>query len=90
MRKKIISFLGAVCVLCLHAIPSTAEQLTDVTYDLVEKRYENNLPLFTDLLDVLSIKLTADLALVNARIGLRYNYYQLNTSLIRCENVGKS
>ena len=28
MRKKWISFLGVVCVLCLHAIPSSAEQLT--------------------------------------------------------------
>lgn len=53
------------------------QQLADETYDLVEKRYENDLALLTDLLDASSTKLTADLALVNARIGLIYNYYQL-------------
>lgn len=53
------------------------QQLADETYDLVSKRYENDLALLTDLLDASSTKLSADLALVNARVGLIYNYYQL-------------
>lgn len=53
------------------------QQLADETYELVSCRYENDLALLTDLLDASSTKLTADLALVNARVGLLYNYYQL-------------
>lgn len=53
------------------------QQLADETYELVSRRYENDLALLTDLLDASSTKLTADLALVNARVGLLYNYYQL-------------
>lgn len=53
------------------------QQLANETYELVSRRYENDLALLTDLLDASSTKLTADLALVNARVGLLYNYYQL-------------
>lgn len=52
-------------------------QLADENYALVEKRYNNELALLTDLLDALSMKLQADMALVNARVALLYNYYQL-------------
>jgi len=52
-------------------------QLADENYGLVEKRYNNELALLTDLLDASSIKLQADMALVNARVNLLYNYYQL-------------
>ena len=52
-------------------------ELADENYQLIEKRYTNDLALLTDLLDASSTKLSADMALVNARIGLLYNYYQL-------------
>lgn len=52
-------------------------QLADENYELVEKRYNNELALLTDLLDASSIKLQADMALVSARVGLLYAYYQL-------------
>lgn len=52
-------------------------QLANENYDLVSKRYANELALLTDLLDASSIKLQADIALVNARVNLLYNYYQL-------------
>ena len=52
-------------------------QLADENYAVVQKRYDNDLALLTDLLDASSMKLQADMALVNARIGLLYDYYQL-------------
>ena len=53
------------------------QELANETYRLVSRRYENDLALLTDLLDASSSKLTADMQLVNARVGLIYNYYQL-------------
>lgn len=52
-------------------------QLADENYALVEKRYNNELALLTDLLDASSMKLQADMSLVNARVGLLYQFYQL-------------
>ncbi len=52
-------------------------QLADENYALVEKRYSNELALLTDLLDASAMKLQANMALVNARVNLLYNYYQL-------------
>ena len=52
-------------------------ELADENYSLVHKRYSNQLALLTDLLDASSVKLQADMALVNARVDLLYNYYQL-------------
>jgi outer membrane protein TolC len=43
----------------------------------VQNRYQNQLALLTDMLDASSMKLSADMALVNARISLLYNYYKL-------------
>ena len=52
-------------------------ELADENYDTVEKRYHHELALLTDLLDASSMKLQANIALVNARVNLLYNYYQL-------------
>lgn len=52
-------------------------ELADENYDTVEKRYNHDLALLTDLLDASSMKLQANIALVNARVNLLYNYYQL-------------
>lgn len=51
--------------------------MADENYALVEKRYNNELALLTDLLDASSMKLQANMSLVNARVGLLYQFYQL-------------
>ena len=55
--------------------------LANQNYDLVMKRYEGDLALLTDMLDASNMKLTADMALVNARISLIFTYYQLKYSI---------
>ncbi|MBR1787199.1 MAG: TolC family protein [Paludibacteraceae bacterium] len=52
-------------------------ELANENYSTVEKRYNHELALLTDLLDASSMKLQADMALVNAQVNLLYNYYQL-------------
>ena len=52
-------------------------ELANENYDVVNRRYAEGLALLTDLLDASSAKLTAEMALVNARINLIYNYYKL-------------
>ncbi len=52
-------------------------ELADQNYVVTQNRYANDLALLTDMLDASSVKLSADLALVNARINLLYNYYKL-------------
>lgn len=46
-------------------------------YDVIFNRYQNGLCLLTDMLDAASARLDAETALVNARIDILYNYYQL-------------
>ena len=55
--------------------------LANQNYDLVMKRYVGDLALLTDMLDASNMKLTADIALVNARISLIFTYYQLKYSI---------
>lgn len=52
-------------------------ELADQNYAVVRNRYDNDLALLTDMLDASNMKLTADMALVNARISMLYNYYKL-------------
>ncbi len=52
-------------------------QMAGENYEVVQKRYQNDLALLTDMLDAGNTKLSADMALVNARITLLYHYYQL-------------
>ena len=52
-------------------------ELANQNYVVTLNRYQNDLALLTDMLDASSVKLSADLALVNARINLLYNYYKL-------------
>lgn len=52
-------------------------ELANENYDTIEKRYNHELALLTDLLDASSIKLQADMTLVNARVNLLFNYFQL-------------
>ncbi len=46
-------------------------------YEVTNRRYEQELALLTDMLDAGNMKLQAELNLVNARIGVLYNYYKL-------------
>jgi outer membrane protein TolC len=52
-------------------------KLATENYGVVENRYTNGLVLITDMLDASTLKLSADLKLVNAQIDLIYKYYQL-------------
>ena len=52
-------------------------ELADQNYAVVENRYQNELALLTDMLDASSMKLSAEMSLVNARISLLYSYYKL-------------
>ena len=52
-------------------------ELADENYAVISHRYENGLALLTEMLDAGSMKLSADLALENARINVVYNYYKM-------------
>lgn len=52
-------------------------ELADQNYSVVKNRYENDLALLTDMLDASNMKVSAEMALVNARVSLLYNYYNL-------------
>lgn len=52
-------------------------ELADQNYAVVKNRYENDLDLLTDMLDASNMKLSADLALENARINVVYSYYKM-------------
>lgn len=52
-------------------------ELADQNYSVVKNRYDNDLALLTDMLDASNMKFSADMALVNARINMLYNYFKL-------------
>ena len=52
-------------------------ELADENYSVVRNRYANDLALLTDMLDASNTKLSAEMALVNARIQMLYNYFKL-------------
>lgn len=52
-------------------------KLADENYNVTSNRYQNDMALLTDMLDASNMKLSADLELVNARINVIYNYYQM-------------
>ena len=53
-------------------------RLAQENYEVVSKRFENQLALLTDMLDASTTRLDAGVRLVNARISTYYYYYQLN------------
>lgn len=56
-------------------------QLANENYQVVEKRYRNDIALVTDMIDASNQLLDAELQLVNAQINVIYKYYKLkNTS----------
>jgi outer membrane protein TolC len=52
-------------------------ELAVQNYDIVNKRYLNDLALITDMLDASNSKLSAELQVANARINILFNYYKL-------------
>ena len=52
-------------------------ELANQNYSVVQNRYQNDLALLTDMVDASNTKLSAEMALVNARIGMLYNFYKL-------------
>lgn len=52
-------------------------QLARENYDVISKRYANDLVLVTDLVDADNLRLSAEVQYVNAQINVIYNYYKL-------------
>ena len=52
-------------------------ELAHQNYSVVQNRYQNDLALLTDMVDASNMKLSAEMALVTARIGILYNFYKL-------------
>lgn len=52
-------------------------ELANQNYSVVQNRYQNDLALLTDMVDASSMKFSAEMALVNARISMLYNFYTL-------------
>lgn len=52
-------------------------ELANQNYSVVQNRYQNELALLTDMVDASNMKLSAEMALFNARIGMLYNFYKL-------------
>ncbi len=52
-------------------------ELAEQNYEVVHNRYMNDLALITDMLDADNAKLSAELDVANARIGILFNYYRL-------------
>lgn len=52
-------------------------ELANQNYAVVQNRYQNDLALLTDMVDASNMKLSAEMALVNAQIGMLYNLYKL-------------
>ena len=52
-------------------------ELANQNYSVVQNRYQNDLALLTDMVDASNMKLSAEMALVNARIGMLYHFYKL-------------
>ena len=52
-------------------------ELANQNYSVVQNRYQNDLALLTDMVNASNMKLSAEMALVNARIGMLYNFYKL-------------
>lgn len=58
-------------------LPKVSLMAADENYAVVSNRYANDLALLTDMLDAGNTKLEVDLALVEARINLIYDYYRM-------------
>lgn len=56
-------------------------ELAGQNYDIIHKRYLNELALVTDMLDASNAKLSAELQAVNARINILFNYYKLQKTI---------
>ena len=52
-------------------------ELAHQNYSVVQNRYQNELALLTDMVDASNMKLSAEMALVNARIDMLYHFYKL-------------
>ena len=52
-------------------------ELAHQNYAVVQNRYQHELALLTDMVDAANMKLSAEMALVNARIGMLYHFYKL-------------
>lgn len=52
-------------------------ELAQENYEVISNRYHNGLALVTDMVDAANQRLDAQLALVNSRINVLYNFYNL-------------
>jgi outer membrane protein TolC len=51
--------------------------LATLNYDVINRRYLNDLAIITDMLDATNSKLEAELNMANAKINLLLRYYNL-------------
>ena len=58
-------------------IISTAVELAQQNYDVMNARYLSQLALVTDMVDASNLKLNAELSEVDARINIVYAYYRM-------------
>ena len=52
-------------------------ELAQQNYNVMKRKYENGLALVTELTDAANLQLSAEIGLVDARVAILYNYYQL-------------
>lgn len=74
VQEGYVNFMTSFTDLCTR---EKSVELADENYAVISNRYENGLALLTEMLDAGSMKLSADLALENARINVVYNYYKM-------------
>lgn len=63
--------------LSIYETRKTGVVLSNENYDVVSKRYLNDLALISDMLDATMEKLNSELLLENAKANIYYNYYKL-------------
>lgn len=61
----------------IHDTQVKSLELAVQNYEIVNKRYLNELALITDMLDASNSKLSAELQVVNSQINILFNYYKL-------------
>ena len=71
------AYTGLLTTQCELETSRKSVELAQQNYDVISNRYHNGLALVTDMVDAANQRLDAQLRLVNSRINVLYNYYNL-------------